>query len=124
MEQIKMNSHQLRAVHHLSGPMLVIAGAGTGKTMVLTKRIKWLITKKKIHPSELLALTFTEKAASEMQSRVDIALSYGYSDIWIMTFHAFCDKVLKQEAIQIGLDPGYKVITTAESILFFRRNLF
>jgi DNA helicase II / ATP-dependent DNA helicase PcrA len=122
--QITLNPAQLKAVHHVRGPLLIIAGAGTGKTHVITERIKWLITKKNIKPSEIVALTFTQKAAIEMQNRVDVALPFGYSDMWIATFHAFCERILQTEAIHIGLDPGFSLMTKAESIIFLRRNLF
>jgi len=104
--------------------LLIIAGAGTGKTTVITERIKWLITKQGISPSQILALTFTEKAASEMEERVDLALPLGYSQMWISTFHSFCDRILRQEAIHIGLNPDFKLLTEAESILFLRRRFF
>src|SRR5215212_3705685 len=94
-----LNPEQKQAVEHGEGPLLIIAGAGTGKTTVVTERITHLILKKEILPSEILALTFTEKAAHEMQERVDIALPYGYTDMWIETFHAFCERVLRHEAI-------------------------
>ena len=70
---------QLKAVKHELGPLLIIAGAGTGKTTVITERIKYLILKKKVPPSQILALTFTEKAAMEMEERVDMAMPYGYT---------------------------------------------
>jgi DNA helicase-2/ATP-dependent DNA helicase PcrA len=120
----KLNREQLEAIKYGEGPLLIIAGAGTGKTTVITERIKWLISQKKILSSEILALTFTEKAAQEMEERVDIALPYGYTEIWITTFHAFGETVLRQEALQIGLDPGYKLMTQAENVIFFRKNLF
>lgn len=119
-----LNEEQLQAVNHGEGPLLIIAGAGTGKTTVITQRIKHLILEKKVAPSEILALTFTEKAAAEMEERVDVALPYGYTQLWIETFHAFCDRVLRAEAIHIGLNPAYKLATEAESILFLRKNLF
>ncbi|MCL5433007.1 MAG: UvrD-helicase domain-containing protein [Patescibacteria group bacterium] len=124
MADVKLNKEQQDAVKHGEGPLLIIAGAGTGKTTVITERIKYLILEKKILPSEILALTFTEKAAREMQERVDIAMPYGYTQMWISTFHAFCDRILKNEAIHIGLSPSYKLMTEAESILFLRKNLF
>jgi DNA helicase-2/ATP-dependent DNA helicase PcrA len=71
-----------------------------------------------------LALTFTEKAAREMEERVDIAMPYGYTQMWIMTFHSFCDKILRREALHIGLDPKYKLMTEAESIQLLRKNIF
>jgi DNA helicase II / ATP-dependent DNA helicase PcrA len=119
-----LNPQQIEAVNHLEGPLLIIAGAGTGKTTVITERIKHLILKKKILPSQVLALTFTDKAAREMEERVDVAMPYGYTQMWISTFHAFCDRILRNDAHAIGLDPGYKLISEAESILLLRKNIF
>ncbi|MFH1602047.1 MAG: UvrD-helicase domain-containing protein [Candidatus Shapirobacteria bacterium] len=121
---IKLNPTQKEAVKHEKGPLLIIAGAGTGKTTVITERIKWLITKKNILPSQILALTFTNKAALEMEERVDLALPLGYSNMWISTFHSFGDRVLRDEAVHIGLDPNFKLLSQAESLLFLRKNLF
>ncbi|MFC1727399.1 ATP-dependent helicase [Patescibacteria group bacterium] len=119
-----LNKQQREAVKHGVGPLLIIAGAGTGKTTVITERIKWLVATGKAKPSEILALTFTDKAAREMEERVDMAMPYGYTDMWISTFHSFCDRVLRQEAVQIGLDPGYKLMTQAETTQFLIKNLF
>ena len=121
---VRLNKEQLAAVKHKKGPLLIIAGAGTGKTTVITERIKYLIEKNLAKPSEILALTFTERAAREMEERVDIAMPYGYTNMWISTFHAFCDRVLRAEALHIGLDPRFKLMTEAESIQFIRSNLF
>ena len=121
---LKLDRHQLQAVKHGTGPLLIIAGAGTGKTTVITERIKHLVLKKKVEPSRILALTFTEKAAKEMEERVDQAMPYGYTQMWISTFHSFCDRILRNESIHIGLNPSYKLMTEAESILFLRQNLF
>ena len=82
-----LNKKQKQAVVFNRGPLLIVAGAGTGKTTVITKRIAYLIEKKKAKPEEILGLTFTDKAAQEMQERVDQLLSQGYSDLWISTFH-------------------------------------
>lgn len=123
-EKKNLNPQQTQAVRHLEGPLLIIAGAGTGKTTVITERIKYLILKKNILPSQILALTFTDKAAREMEDRVDVAMPYGYTQMWISTFHAFCDRILRDEAHTIGLDPGYKLISEAESILLLRKNIF
>lgn len=119
-----LNKEQLEAIRHNEGPLLIIAGAGTGKTTVITERIKYLILKKGVNPSEILALTFTEKAAQEMEERVDVAMPYGYTQMWISTFHSFCDRILRSEAIHIGLNPAYRLLTEAQSILFLRENLF
>lgn len=123
-EEKKLNKEQKEAVEHGEGPLLIIAGAGTGKTTVITERIKWLVSSGKAKAAEILALTFTDKAAREMEERVDIAMPYGYTDMWISTFHSFCDRILRQEALQIGLDPGYKLMNEAETTQFLIQNLF
>jgi DNA helicase-2/ATP-dependent DNA helicase PcrA len=120
----KLNPEQLQAVQHGEGPLLIIAGAGTGKTTVITERIKWLIEEGYAGPSEILALTFTEKAAREMEERIDVAMPYGYTQMWISTFHSFCDRILKLEALQIGLDPNYHLMTESEATQFLRKNFF
>ncbi len=120
----KLNKEQIEAIEYGEGPLLVIAGAGTGKTTVITERIKYLITEKNVSPSEILALTFTEKAAREMETRVDEALPLGYSNMWISTFHSFGDRILRDEAVNIGFDPKYRLMTEAESVQLFRKNLF
>lgn len=123
-DQIRLNPQQREAVEHVKGPLLVVAGAGTGKTSVLVEKVKYLIAKKLAKPEEILALTFTEKAAREMEERVDKALPYGYFQMWISTFHAFADQILKEEIAHIGLSPAFKLMTEAESIIFLRNNLF
>jgi len=119
-----LNEEQLNAVTHREGPLLIIAGAGTGKTRVISRRISWLISEGLAKTDEILALTFTDKAAKEMQERVDILLPYGYTDIWISTFHAFGDKLLRENALIAGFNPDFKVLTQAESAVFFREHLF
>lgn len=123
-EEKVLNKEQLEAIKHKTGPLLIIAGAGTGKTTVVTERIKYLIFGKLAKPNEILALTFTEKAAREMENRVDIAMPYGYTQMWISTFHSFCDRILRQEALQIGLDPRYKLMSEAATTQLIRNNLF
>src|SRR6185436_20000728 len=90
-----LSGAQREAVLHGAGPLLIIAGAGTGKTTVLTRRIAHLIASRRARPEEILALTFTEKAAAEMAERVDQLIPYGYAESWIGTFHAFGDRVLR-----------------------------
>lgn len=124
MQSLKLNKEQIQAVQHKNGPLLIIAGAGTGKTTVITQRIKHLIVDEKIDPQNILALTFTEKAAFEMQERIDILLPYGYINLWINTFHSFCDRILRTEAYNVGLDPNYKLISESEAILLLRQNIF
>ena len=124
VDEKKLNKEQVEAVRYKKGPLLVIAGAGTGKTTVITERIKYLIFSKLAKPSEVLALTFTEKAAREMEERVDVAMPYGYTQMWISTFHSFCDRILRAEALHVGLDPKYKLMGEAETVQFIRNNLF
>ncbi|RJO64676.1 MAG: PD-(D/E)XK nuclease family protein [Candidatus Omnitrophota bacterium] len=119
-----LNKEQREAVTHREGPLLIIAGAGTGKTTVITRRISWLLAQGLAKTDEILALTFTEKATRQMQERVDILLPYGYLDIWISTFHAFGDRLLRENALVAGLDPDFKVLTLPEAAVFFREHLF
>ena len=120
----RLNAEQLQAVRHRQGPLLIIAGAGTGKTTVITERIKYLILKDLAQPSEILALTFTEKAAFQMQERVDQIMPYGYTQMWISTFHSFCEHLLRREAAYLGLSPTYTLMTEADAIQFFKKHLF
>ncbi len=124
MTKSVLNPEQQQAIEHGEGPLLIIAGAGTGKTTVITKRIEHLILEKKIPPESILALTFTEKAAREMEERVDVILPYGYSQLWIATYHSFCERILRDEAIHIGLDPSFKLIAEADAVLFLKKHLF
>ena len=121
---LKLNKEQIEAIKYKKGPLLIIAGAGTGKTTVISERIKYLILGKFAKPDEILALTFTEKAAKEMEERVDISMPYGYTQMWISTFHSFCDRILRAEALHIGLDPKYKLMTQSETVQFIRNNIF
>jgi DNA helicase II / ATP-dependent DNA helicase PcrA len=115
---------QREAVTHLAGPLLIIAGAGTGKTTVITRRIAHLIATRQARPSEVLALTFTDKAAAEMEERVDQLVPYGYADVQIATFHAFGDRLIKENALELGLTPDFRVLTRAEQVIFVRDHLF
>ncbi len=119
-----LNAAQLRAVTQPAGPLLIVAGAGTGKTTVITRRIAWLISSKRARPSEILALTFTDKAAAEMEERVDVLVPYGYTDVVISTFHAFGDRVLRDYALELGLAPDFRILTRAEQVIFLRDHLF
>jgi len=119
-----LNPEQLKAVTHKQGPLLIIAGAGTGKTTVVTRRIAWFLSEGLAKTGDILALTFTDKAALEMQERVDILVPYGYTDIWVMTFHAFGDRILREHALEAGLNPDFKVLTRAETAVFLREHLF
>ncbi|MCE7869741.1 PD-(D/E)XK nuclease family protein [bacterium CPR1] len=115
---------QEEAVCHGTGPLLIVAGAGTGKTTVVTRRIAYLIASGAARPAEILALTFTDKAAAEMQERVDMLLPYGYADIQISTFHSFGDRVLRENAMELGITPDFKVLSQPEQVLFLQDHLF
>lgn len=119
----KLNQEQQEAVTHDSGPLLIVAGAGTGKTTVISERIAYLIKEGKCQPDEILALTFTDKAAGEMEERVDKLLPYGYVDLWISTFHAFAERILKEHGLEMGLSNDFKLLSTTEQWMLVRKNL-
>ncbi|MFH1890888.1 MAG: UvrD-helicase domain-containing protein [Candidatus Kuenenbacteria bacterium] len=120
---LNLNPEQKRAVTYKNGPLLIVAGAGTGKTTVITQRIAWLIEQNLAKPDEILALTFTDKAAGEMEERVDRLLPMGYLDLWIMTFHSFCENVLKDHALDIGIPNDFKLLNQTEQWMLVRQNL-
>lgn len=122
--EISATKQQLKAIKAENGPVLIVAGAGTGKTYTLTQRIIYLIKEKNIDPTSILALTFTEKAAYEMSERVDKALPISTPEIIISTFHSFCDKILREEAFNIGFSPDFKVLTSSDEIFLIRKHLF
>ncbi|MCX6809478.1 MAG: ATP-dependent DNA helicase [Candidatus Berkelbacteria bacterium] len=119
-----LNPEQLKAVKHKTGPLLILAGAGTGKTTVVTRKIAYIISQKWAKPSEILALTFTDKAAAEMEERVDRIVPYGFVDTQISTFHAFGDRLLRDFALDLGLPANFKVLTQTEQAIFVRENLY
>ncbi len=121
----KFNKEQKEAVLHDEGPALIVAGAGTGKTAVITGRIARLISQKKALPEEILALTFTDKAAGEMEDRVEKLLpsSYTYSDLWISTFHSFCERILRENGLDIGLPIGFKLLDGTGSWMLVKKEL-
>ena len=119
---LKLNKEQKEAVTFDKGPLLIVAGAGTGKTTVLTHRIAYLIREKGIKPEEILAVTFTEKAAREMEERVEKLLPFGYYDFWISTFHSFCDRILKRYGLSIGIPTNYKLLEQTGSWVLIKKN--
>ncbi len=121
---LDLTEPQREAVTHQQGPLLILAGAGTGKTTVITRRIAWLIATQRATPDAILALTFTDKAAAEMEERVDLLLPYGYLETWISTFHAFGDRLLREHALEAGLNPQVRVFSKAEQVVFLREHLF
>ncbi len=119
-----LNPAQRRAVLHGRGPLLIIAGAGTGKTKVITHRIARLIAAKAARPNEILAVTFTEKAANEMEARVDCLVPYTSSFAEISTFNSFGERVLRDYALDVGYRPDFRLLADVDQAVFFRENLF
>ncbi len=118
-----LNEAQRQAVTHESGPLLIVAGAGTGKTTVLTRRYAYLLQEQGLSPDQILALTFTDKAANEMEERVLQLLPTGAYDFWISTFHAFCQRVLEAHALEIGLPNHFRVLSSTDAWLLLKRHL-
>lgn len=116
-----LNEAQLQAVTHGDGPLLIVAGAGTGKTTVLTRRYAHLLEANQIKTEQVLAVTFTEKAAGEMEDRVLKLLPNGTYDFWISTFHGFCQRVLEAHALEIGLPNQFRLFTPTDAWLLLRR---
>ncbi|MBI5466421.1 MAG: UvrD-helicase domain-containing protein [Candidatus Kerfeldbacteria bacterium] len=118
-----LNAEQREAVTHGAEPLLIVAGAGTGKTTVITRRIAWLIDQGLAKPEEILALTFTDKAAQEMEERVDKLLPLGYVNVPISTFHAWGERVLKDWGLEIGVPGDFRVLTQTEQWMLMRNHL-
>ncbi len=117
-----LNVAQKEAVLYKDGPLLIVAGAGTGKTTVITRRIAHLILEGRAKTDEILALTFTEKAADEMEERIDRLLPYGYVDLWVSTFHSFCERILMLHGLEIGLPHQFRVLNTIAQWFLVRKN--
>ena len=103
---------QQEAVCHTEGPLLILAGAGSGKTRVLTHRIAWLIDEKGVNPWNILAITFTNKAAGEMRERVDDIVGFGSEQIWVSTFHSACVRILRRFADHLGYERNFVIYDT------------
>ena len=104
-----LNDKQQEAVRHFEGPLLILAGAGSGKTRVLTYRIAYLIETHQINPYNILALTFTNKAANEMRERVDQIVPYGSQNIWVSTFHSTCVRILRRYIDHLGYERNFTI---------------
>lgn len=118
-----LNDAQKEAVTHTDGPLLIVAGAGTGKTTVLTRRYVHLLQHAGVKTENILALTFTEKAAGEMEDRVIQLLPTGAYDFWISTFHAFAQRVLELHGLEIGLPNQFRLLTETDAWLLLKRHL-
>lgn len=120
----KLNKEQKEAVDHIEGPLLIIAGAGTGKTAVLTEKIAHLIENNGVKPESILALAFNEKAAAEMTERVESRLEIGYIDMNIYTFHGFCQMILEQYALELGIPNRFRLLTQTDAWILVKENLY
>ncbi len=107
-----LNEPQREAVYHTDGPLLILAGAGSGKTRVLTHRIAYLIEEKGVNPWNILAITFTNKAAGEMRQRVDSLVGFGSESIWVSTFHSMCVRILRRHIDRLGYDNRFTIYDT------------
>ena len=118
-----MNPRQKEAVLHTDGPLLLMAGAGSGKTRVLTHRIAYLIEEKEVNPWNILAITFTNKAAKEMKERVNAILVSGGEDVWVSTFHSMCVRILRRDVDFIGYNRNFTIIDSSEQLTLMKRIL-
>ena len=118
-----MNPMQSQAVLKTEGPLLIMAGAGSGKTRVLTHRIAYLITEKNINPWNILAITFTNKAAKEMKERVSGLLEEGGEDVWVSTFHSMCVRMLRRDIDLIGYSKNFTIVDSSEQQTLMKRIL-
>ena len=100
---------------HAGAPLLVVAGAGSGKTRVLTRRIAWLISERKAHPGSILAITFTNKAAAEMRERVEDLVGRRARIMWVSTFHSACVRILRKEIDRFGYKSSFSIYDAADS---------
>lgn len=107
-----LNPQQQEAVYYTEGPLLILAGAGSGKTRVLTHRIAYLIDEKGVNPWNILAITFTNKAAQEMRDRVDKIVGFGSESVWVSTFHSMCVRILRRHIDRLGFDNNFTIYDT------------
>ncbi|MFJ5955203.1 DNA helicase PcrA [Paenarthrobacter sp. NPDC092416] len=111
-----LNPQQEEAVKHAGSPLLIVAGAGSGKTRVLSNRIAYLIATKRAHHGEILAITFTNKAAAEMRERIEALVGGRAKSMWISTFHSSCVRILRREAANVGLNSNFSIYDSADSL--------
>ena len=118
-----LNPEQRTAVLHIKGPLLILAGAGSGKTRVITSRIAYLVGEGHARPDEVLAVTFTNKAAEEMRGRVESLLGSDCSRMWVSTFHSLCARLLRREAPAIGLSRDFVIYDSSDQLTVVKQAL-
>jgi DNA helicase-2/ATP-dependent DNA helicase PcrA len=116
-----LNDRQKEAVEHTEGPLLIMAGAGSGKTRVLTHRMAYILSEKDVNPWNILAITFTNKAAKEMKERVSALVGPDANDMWVSTFHAMCVRILRREAEAIGFTRSFTIADPSEQQTLIKR---
>src|SRR5262247_1467149 len=118
-----LNPEQREAVLHIKGPLLILAGAGSGKTRVITSRVAYLVGDGHAKPEEVLAVTFTNKAAEEMRTRVEALLGTDCSRMWVSTFHSLCARLLRREAPAIGLAREFVIYDSSDQLTVIKQAL-
>ena len=118
-----LNPEQRQAVLHVKGPLLILAGAGSGKTRVITSRVAYLVGDGHAAPDEVLAVTFTNKAAEEMRTRVETLLGSDCSRMWVSTFHSLCARLLRREAPAIGLTRDFVIYDSSDQLTVVKQAL-
>src|SRR5205823_7961994 len=118
-----LNPEQREAVLHIRGPLLILAGAGSGKTRVITSRIAYLVGDGHAQPHEVLAVTFTNKAAAEMRARVEALLGSDCGKVWLSTFHSLCARLLRREAPAIGLSRDFVIYDSSDQLTVVKHAL-
>src|SRR5213592_3551734 len=118
-----LNPEQREAVLHINGPLLILAGAGSGKTRVITSRIAYLVGDGHASPEEVLAVTFTNKAAEEMRGRVEALLGSDCGRMWVSTFHSLCARLLRREAPAIGLSRDFVIYDSSDQLTVVKQAL-
>ena len=114
---VGMNPQQAEAVKATEGPLLIMAGAGSGKTRVLTHRIAYLVVEREVYPSKILAITFTNKAAREMRERIDGILGNGTTEsMWVSTFHSMCVRILRRNIDRIGYSKSFSILDSTDQL--------
>src|SRR5262245_38488687 len=120
---VSLNPEQREAVLHINGPLLILAGAGSGKTRVITSRVAYLVGDGHARPEEVLAVTFTNKAAEEMRGRVEALVGSDCSRMWVSTFHALCARLLRREAPAIVLPRDFGIYDSADQLTVVKQAL-